>query len=684
MAKKKSQRDPFEITLTDEKRAELTQFLAREIDFAMTARMAIVGDDGSLDDAALKYQGGDPNLTTDTPWPGAANLGSPIVTEKVDAMRARIMATIFTDPIWIVEGFGAAADRAAIVEEFQQWKADQTKLAQFVGRAVHNALIEGTGVLEVSDRVVLRKTTRQMQAKLQQDPQTQLVALDDKGAVSFVRDQNGRYVEAQRGDAHARVVVRDTVRASSGPSYRVCSLKDFYILPGHASERDDIWGYAKRVYRRLAELQQRQRDGYYTNVDQLGGPASSERLLGTGGVGDAQQLARDGQDIAPQQDAVTAEKELWELTLLLDLDDDGIEEWVIITFSAVHRQILRVQYENYDTPSYILLTPFPRPNSIYGFSYAKDKLGSLYDEHTALRNMFTDRMTLKTNAPMIQVEGSPWNPAERPFGPGEVLPVRDLSELKQLEVSDVPQSVIYAIKEVLASAERLSGMNDTTTGQTSSPNTTLGDVKLSTQQSWIRIDEVVKNMQQGIEDLFNILLLIWKNKLRDDPEPWPGDLMESMHRRDIDIGNTVTADILDGAFRGKPRGSVEASEFSQMRADLVQMLTSLTQLAQQVPVLKQQLNNPATIRAILSEIVRLYRFQNRTAFLGGFSGQMPPPVQEPPKPPEIKLSIQADAGTDPVAQQILAKAAQGDGLMPPAPQMPPPQAAPQGGAPLGA
>jgi hypothetical protein len=154
---RKTQRSPFEVRLSQEKKDELITFLSREIDYAMMARMSIVGDDGWLDDAHLKYEGGDPNLTINTPWPGASNLGSWIVTEAVDAMRARIMATVFTDPIWIVEGFGQAADRAPVVEEFHQWKADQTKLPQYVGRAVHNSLIEGTGVLEVSDASVMRK-----------------------------------------------------------------------------------------------------------------------------------------------------------------------------------------------------------------------------------------------------------------------------------------------------------------------------------------------------------------------------------------------------------------------------------------------------------------------------------------------------------------------------------------------
>lgn len=660
----RSKRDPFEVSLTPEKEADLVQFLAREIEYAMQARYAIVGDDGSLDDAHLKYTGGDPNLVVDVPWPNASNLGSWIVTEAVDAMRARIMATIFTDPIWIVEGFGASADKASIIEEFQQWKADQTKLQQYMGRAVHNALIEGTGVLEVCDRVVMRKTMRRMKAKLQQDPATGLVQIGTDGQPEVVRDQKGRYVEAQQGDPHAVVIASEVARASAGPSYRVLSLKDFYILPGHASERDDIWGYAKRFWRRLAELKQRESDGYYRNIEALGGPASSERMTGTGGVSDVPKLAKDGQDIAPQQDETTAEKEIWELTLLLDLDDDGYEEWYIVTFSSIHRQILRIQYENYDTPSYILLTPFPRPTSVYGFSYAKDKLGSLYDEHSALRNMFADRMMLKTSAPLIQVEGSPWNPAERPFGPNEVIPVRDLQELKQLEIADVPQSVIQAMQEVVSAKERLSGMNDTTTGQLADANRTLGEVKLVTQQSWIRIDEVVKNLQQGFEDLFDILMVIWKNKLRDDPEPWPGDILVTMNERAIDLGDQITADVLEGTFRGKPRGSVEASDFSQMRADLVQMLTAITQLSQAVPVLRQQLNSPEAIRAILTEIVRVYRFQNRQALIGSFSGQMPPPIPQPPKPPDIKLAIQADAATDPLAQQILASAAQKDQLTP--------------------
>lgn len=674
---RKTKRDPFEVRLSEQATDDLKQFLIREIDYAIMARLAVVGDDGLLDDAHMKYLGGDGTLTKDTPWPGAANLGSPIVTEHVDAMRARIMATVFTDPIWIVEGFGKAADRAWLVEEFHQWKADQTKLQPAIGRAVHNSLIEGTGVLEVSDRVVMRKGLKQIKAKVQTDPTTGHLLLGPNGqAQPDTHPDTGKFQEEDDPQkASLNMVVEDLVRAADGPTYRVNSLKDFYILPGSATEKEDIWGYAKRVFRRLGDLKSREKDGYYKNVDDLGGPASSERMGGTGGVSDINSLARQGQDIAPQDSETSAEKEIWELTLLLDLDDDGYEEWYVITWSQSYQTILRVQYQNYDTPSYIILTPFPRPNSVYGFSYAKDKLGSLYDEHVALRNIFMDRSNLKTNQPLMQTEGGLWNPALKPWGPGRVINVRDLNEIKEFTLSDVPQSVPLMMKEVLSSAERISGMNDTTTGQTSGGNTTATEVKLVTQQSWIRIDEVVKNLQQSLEDLFQILNTIWTAKLRETPEPWPGDMQVSMTQRAIQMGPMITADVLDGPFRGKPRGSVESSDLSQMRVDFVQLMTALTQLSQTVPVVKERLNDPNVIRSIFTQLARVYRWPDRANLVNGFTGIGAPPIPRPTKPqdpPKIQIAIKADAATDPIAQQIMEATAAKEGVAGPAAPVSPP------------
>lgn len=628
--RKKTDRDPFEVKLSEEKQKELVSFLVREIEYAEMARNNIVGDDERIDQAHLMYEGGDGSLTKNTPWKGAANLGSFIVTEKVASMRARIVATLMSDPVWVAEGFGEAASRAPAVEEFMQWKAEQTKLQSFLGRATHNSLIEGTGVLEVSDRVVHRRGLRTINALLQRDEASGGVMLDDSGHEIPVKLKSGRYVDAEAGEPSLKMVVSDIVRATAGPSYRVLTLKNFFILPGHASERSDIWGYAKKFYRRLPELQVSEKEGYYQNVADLG--TSGDRDEAGGAASEFPADTRAGGYATPPQADATADKEIWEVTFLADLDDDGYEEWYVVTLSRIKQVLLRVQYQDYDTPHYILFTPFPRPNSVYGYSYAYDMLGSLYDEHSALRNMFADRSALATSAPFLQVEGSPWNPGQKPFGPRQVITVRDLNEIKQLDVKDVPNSIMSALNMVLSAAERISGQNDISTGHLAQQDRTLGEVKLTTEQSWIRIDEVVKNFQEGMEDLFDLLLIIWRNKLEQEPEALPGEIAASMTERGIQIDDkTITADVLAGTFRGKPHGSVDGSDYSKMRVDFAQMLTALTQLSQTVPALQAHLNQAPVVRSIVSQLARMYRWPDRANLVGTFTGEPPPPP--PPSPP---------------------------------------------------
>jgi hypothetical protein len=614
-------RDPFEIRLSPERQDALALELSRAIEDAQDARGEIVGDDGMIDQWHTMYEQGAQVTIKSTPWPNAADLGSFIVTDKVDSMRARIVATIMTDPIWIVEGIGKSAIRAPIVEAFHQWKAESSKLQQALSKVVHNSLIEGTGVLEVSDRIVMRSQQRTIHAAVVTDEATGLIVLDEDGHEQPKRDETGKFVEAEPGAPSIEMVVKEAVRATAGPTYRVVGLKDFVVLPGHAAHAEDIWGYAKRVYRRLSELRAQEKRGFYKNVERLGIGGEREQTPAE---------ARQGQDIAPQLDE-TAEKELWEVLYLDDLDGDGVDEWVICTLSVRHRVLLRCQYQDYGTPHFILYTPHPRPTSVWGYSFAGEKLGSVYDEHAALRNMFADRTVLATSAPFLQVENGVWDPSKRPFGPRTVIPVRDLNDVKQLEVRDVPNSVREGIAMCLSAAERLSGMNDTTTGQMAQLDRTLGEVKIATQQSWIRIDECVKNFQEGMEDLFVLCQLIWINKLEQEPEPMPDALLQVMTERGLPFTETqITADMLRGDFRGKPQKSVEGSDFSAMRADLAQMMTALVQLAQAVPAVKVHLNNPPVVRSIMSHIARIYRWPDRENLVNTFTGAAPPP---PPMPP---------------------------------------------------
>jgi hypothetical protein len=118
-------------------------------------------------------------------------------------------------------------------------------------------------------------------------------------------------------------------------------------------------------------------------------------------------------------------------------------------------------------------------------------------------------------------------------------------------------------------------------------------------------------------------------------------------------GGRMTAAMLEGQFRFKPRGSVETADPRALRADFNQMLQALPALIQASPFLQQALlMNPQAARALLEQFVRVYRIPNRQAFLSGA------------------------AMIDQQAQQMaMMQQAQQMGLLPPGP--------PQGGPPQG-
>jgi hypothetical protein len=623
----KAQRDPFEVRLSDDKAKDLAQELSFEIDEAESARQGLVGDDQQIDTWHLLYEGGDGRITKNTPWPGAANLTSYIGTEKVDALRARIMATIFTEPIWIVEGWGEAAKRAAFVEQFHQWKAEEEKLQGYVGKAIHNALIEGTGVLEVCERAEWRRIRARIQAALQMDPMTGGPVMDPMtGLPSFQKDEQGLILPV--GDletASAATIVERYVRARKGPQYRVASLRDFLVLPGHAQDRSDIWGYAKKFTRRIGQLKGLEAQGIYRGVDQLGGDPERNPTA---------EETRAGQSIASQiGDRV--EKELWEILFLKDLDGDGVEEWYLATLSRNKRVLLRLQRDDMDTGRFLLITPFPRSKSIYGYSFIGTKLGTIIDEHSGIRNMVADRSALANSAPIKRVVGALWDPYEQPFGPRTVIDVRDVKEVEAMQIPDVPGSVVEREHTVLAASERVSGLNDATLGVSPQANRTLGEYQNVVQQSFVRIDEIIRNVQEALEDLWTVRHQIWKRTLQDsNGEDLPGYLCAALTESGFEVPNDkATADMLEGVFRGKPHGSVETADLNKQRGDFIGFMQALAQLAQSVPGLQAQLSTPQAMEALLSQAMRVFKWQNKQAFVGNLVGPpgMPPPGM--PQPP---------------------------------------------------
>src|SRR5258706_7420340 len=113
-------RSPFDVKLSDAQQTCVGQWLSVEIDNALSARSAQEQD---VDYWHAIYEQAR-TRTKNLPWPDAADLTSWIPCEQVDSIHARMMKTVWVEPLCTVSGYGTAADRAPFVEEFHQWKVE--------------------------------------------------------------------------------------------------------------------------------------------------------------------------------------------------------------------------------------------------------------------------------------------------------------------------------------------------------------------------------------------------------------------------------------------------------------------------------------------------------------------------------------------------------------------------------
>jgi hypothetical protein len=616
-------RDAFDVRLTPTQKEDFINEIVDELQDAISARSEM----NAMSEYAMElYEQRPTRATSSMPWPDAADLTSYLATEKVDALHARMLRTVFTEPVCTVEAWGEAAARAPLVEEFHQWKMEEERLQASVDRALLLSLIDPIAIHEVVEGSETRVVRDRVIAKLALDPVTGAPMLDAQGQPVLQHDEDGGVVTSETDDPGTASIVLDRSEPiRTGPVHKIIPFRDFYMLPGHARDRSEVWCYAKRFYRRLPELQQRVKHGIYdadavsrlTEAGEHAEDASDQR----GGVTVTNNTRGSGR---------SAEKQLWEFLVLWDFDEADGERWYLATVHMESRQLLRMQHDDLGAKRYVLYVPIPKPDSIYGYSLITDKLITVIEEHTAWRNMNTDKASMAVSAPVTRLTTALWNPREQPLGPKTVIDVRSHDEIRQVAFSDLPRGALDRERDVLNAAERLAGINDTATGQTSRPGTTLGEVQLVAQQSFVRMDTIVHRIQESIEDLYQIRHQIWQRVLaeQDKGADLPSKQLTGLEHRGVQIPEGgITAQTLAGSFRFKPRGSVESADLTRKRTDLVQMFQFMAQLAQFSPELQKRLQDPQFIDAILEEMIRVFDFENRQSLVGASQRTQAPDAQ---------------------------------------------------------
>ena len=638
---------------------ELGIWLTNELDIAVSVRGAT--------DEDVKYwwtlyeQGR--TRGSNAPWPDAADLTSPLASEAVDAVHARLMQTIFTEPVWTVEGWGDSVKKAPFVEEFHQRSLEEERLQTYLDAVLLRSLVEPAGILEISEAVEKRREVTRKQVKWATDPLGQPL-LDDKQQPKAAQDEAGNYIEATPDDPMSMQVEYDDLQhVRKGPSYDVVPYLDFATLPAHAKDRTQIWGYAKRFYRRVPEIKSLAKQGIYD-------PDAIEKI-GT------QNERDDRSDQAPSrtvglasQDGPTAQKELWTVQFLADLDGKG-ERWYRATVHRDTRTVLRLNKDDRVT-RYFKFVPFPKPSSTEGYSLIGHKLLTVIEEDTAVRNMRADKAALAISAPIKKLQGALWDEFEQPFGPRAVITVRDMREVDQMQLSDVPASINVWKQDVRADADRILGLNDTSLGQESGKDATLGEVRLRAGYAEVRMDLIVKRLKEPLEELAQARHNIYLRQLREEQQQTqqgrmvPQSLIIGLEARGVDVSSIadgrITPDMLEGQFWFLPKGSVESADLNAQMGYFNQGLIALANLSKTNPTIAMLLSSPSTARSILEQWARVYRWPDKQAFLGSeaqaaIKQQME--QQQMMQDPRMQLAM------------AMAQAGPGPGGMPQGPGAPP-------------
>jgi hypothetical protein len=168
------------------------------------------------------------------------------------------------------------------------------------------------------------------------------------------------------------------------------------------------------------------------------------------------------------------------------------------------------------------------------------------------------------------------------------------------------------------------------------------------------MDEVIRNLQEPLEELGQIRNAIWKRTLQQCeqydskgmaapatlfermPKPAmaiPQGELEGVDERGGDPTKSpegVQSDMLEGTFRFKPRGSTETADKAKQRGDYIQFLQGLPILFQTWPVLAQSVGmNPQAAKSAIEQMLRLFNIPDKQAWLGNIEQMMQPAQVDP-------------------------------------------------------
>ena len=207
-----------------------------------------------------------------------------------------------------------------------------------------------------------------------------------------------------------------------------------------------------------------------------------------------------------------------------------------------------------------------------------------------------------------------------------MITVRDMREVEPVQgAQDFSPSLFSWRQAIRGDADRLIGQNDVSQGQISDEKRTLGEVQLVAGYAEVRTNVLVKRMQESLEELGQARHTIWKRTLTNNPHlPVQRAMVIGTQAGGIDTHGVahdgqITAQMLEGIYWFKPRGSVETADLNRQRQDFNSFLQVLPALAQMNPAIGMVLGTIPAAKSLLDTAMKVNRVQDRQSILGSES-----------------------------------------------------------------
>jgi hypothetical protein len=317
------------------------------------------------------------------PAEGVANVATPITRSDVDAIFVRVFDSLTNKRrVFLMKPKGVADDMTKdninkVETAFDNYLKNVVKFKEKMRSPILQAVKTGTGIVRIVHETKYKTTVRYASEFERKDPTIQL------------------YQSPDGGDP----LVKDKYCLFDGPNLYPVPREDF-LISSDAINIDDAYMCGMGFNLRMPQLKLRAKKGIYIkkNVDKIT-PENNEQEI------KKDRTEAHGVDLVRPDTTETETVRLHELWLSYDVDDDGEEDDIVVTWNHQTGVIVKAIYN----PIFYGYRPFCdiRGNAIeftYDGEGVAEILEPIQEEIDSLHNLRLDRLA-QINLPITLVRG---------------------------------------------------------------------------------------------------------------------------------------------------------------------------------------------------------------------------------------------------------------------------------------